>query len=96
MNGYSSDISQYGTLRSDINPLSFTLLSSPKTIDVTDFTAFTVFNNTFDENYSGMKGTALYVHDFSKVNITNCSFTLHGPSTRPTERKYSHYMQLSS
>lgn len=43
-------------------------------INVKDYSSLNLTNNIFLENYAGVKGSAVYIRDFSKVIINNATF----------------------
>jgi hypothetical protein len=57
---------------------------------------FNVQDNYFDENYSGGKGTALYIKHYSSVKISNNIFANNGPVYALAESFYSPYVRFYS
>ena len=50
-----------------------------------------IFDNTFSNNYSGMRGTAILIEKISEIQIMNNRFTDNGPVTASKEIQYSPY-----
>jgi predicted outer membrane repeat protein len=55
-----------------------------------------VQGNTFEENYSGGKGSALYVKGFSSIRLVANTFVNNGPVYAMTEVFYSPYFTYFS
>ena len=53
-----------------------------------------VTNNTFRNNFSGKKGTALMVSGVNLLNMFNNVFEKNGPTTALQEMKYSPYYEF--
>ena len=52
---------------------------------------FNVQGNYFNENFSGNKGSAVYIRQMSSVRINTCSFINNGPVYVVAEYQYSPY-----
>ena len=50
-----------------------------------------IFDNTFSNNYAGMRGTAVLIEKISELQIMNNRFTDNGPVTASKEIQYSPY-----
>lgn len=64
------------------------VLDGASTISVMSF-KFNIENSQFIENYSGMKGTAVYLKQMSKIRIVNTVFQNNGPTFSNAEYQYS-------
>lgn len=58
--------------------------------------ALNVQSNYFNENFSGGKGTALYVRQMSQVQISSCDFHANSPVFASIETQYSPYTIMYS
>lgn len=70
---------------------SIVLVTDSSKITVDKYRVF-IKDNQFFENYSGMKGTGLYIKQFSSIFITDCLFVSNGPVYSTIERLYSPYI----
>ncbi|TNV74720.1 hypothetical protein FGO68_gene12535 [Halteria grandinella] len=52
-----------------------------------------IMGNDFQENYSGLKGSALYIKKFSQISIYDNNFFQNGPVYSSIERKYSPFSE---
>ena len=50
-----------------------------------------IFDNSFSNNYAGMRGTAILIDNISEVQIQHNRFTDNGPVTASKEIQYSPY-----
>lgn len=50
-----------------------------------------IVDNSFTENYSSLKGTAIYIKQYSSIMIDNTLFFQNGPVYAGLESKYSPY-----
>ena len=57
---------------------------------------FTLVDNTFEENFSGGKGSAVYISQMSQVRMLRNSFIGNGPVYAQNEFLYSPYFALYS
>ncbi len=57
---------------------------------------FNVQGNYFNENFSGGRGTAIYVRQMSSVRIHSCTFVSNGPVFTVPEIWYSPYTRYLS
>lgn len=57
---------------------------------------FAVLDNIFEENFSGMRGSAVYIKYMSRPRIVNCTFTNNGPIMVNIEVNLSPFMALLS
>jgi hypothetical protein len=55
-----------------------------------------IHKNTFKENFSGLKGTALYLKGISNTEISSSTFTLNRPVYKKDELDYSPYVKYFS
>lgn len=58
------------------------------TISVYTF-RFSISNSNFYENYSGLKGTAIFFNKISKIRMTNTIFQYNSPTFSANEYQYS-------
>ena len=50
-----------------------------------------IYDNSFTNNYAGMRGTAILIEKISEVQIIDNRFTDNGPVTASKEIQYSPY-----
>lgn len=71
---YTSSYKAFNSTRSDrLATISIECLSCGLSLTILA-NYFNIEDNDFFENYSGMKGTAVYVRQMSNVRINNCTF----------------------
>ena len=57
---------------------------------------FNIMGNFFDENFSGNKGTALYLKQISSIRISDNTFSNNGPVYAMAEQLFSPYTKFLS